>query len=176
VSPSVHVWANCAADVMADGERRMELRPYGIGEIDGYVGVVDQPRPPSGAKQSALQSIARSRLALPSARSERSTGARLPVGTGGAVGPGRSGDYVASPATYTEASGPRRHEWSVSLSALLQVVGRLGRDFLVTVALLASPRGDARRGARSLAVERNSIWTIDTAMAAELGGAWPLER
>ncbi len=127
-----------------------------------------------------------------------------------------SGDYVESLATYTEAYGPQLHDWPVSLSLLLEVVGRhddakelvrtevstdelylynlrlgrtlvtasegqhdqalsqlraaahfarvrpaslLGRDFLVTAAALASLRGDARRASRSLAVERNSIWS-----------------
>lgn len=180
-----------------------------------------------------------------------------------------SGDYAESLATYTEAYGPQLHDWPVSLSLLLEVVGRhddakelvrtevstdelylynlrlgralvtasegqhdqalshlraavhfarvrpaslLGRDLLVTAAALASIRGDAPRASRSLAVERNSIWTtnqgpwvlsrpvrdrvrrilthdevrhckaqaasltVDTALAAKRGDAWPLER
>ena len=113
-----------------------------------------------------------------------------------------SGGSVESLATYTEAYGPQLHDWPVSLSLHL----------LVTAAALATLRGDARRASRSLAVERNSIWTrsqgpwvlflhvrdrvrriltrdevrhckaqaasltVDTALAAELGDAWPLER
>ena len=113
-----------------------------------------------------------------------------------------SGDYVESRAIYPVAYGPQLHDRPVSLSLHL----------LITAAALASPRGDARRASRSLAVEGNSIWTrdqgawvlsvhvrhrvrriltrdevrhckaqaasltVDTALAAELGDAWPLER
>jgi hypothetical protein len=79
VSPSVHVCANCAADVIGGRRRRMGLRPYGIGENGGYLEVADHPRPPASAKQIAPKSLARSRLALPWARSERSTGPRPPL-------------------------------------------------------------------------------------------------
>jgi hypothetical protein len=65
VSPSVHVCVDCAADVIGGRRRRMDLRPYGIGEIGGYLEVADHPRPLAGAKQSAPQSLALSRLALP---------------------------------------------------------------------------------------------------------------
>jgi hypothetical protein len=60
----------------------MDLRPYGIGESGGYLAVADDPRPPAGAKQSAPQSLARSRLALPWGTPERSTALdrpRVPV-------------------------------------------------------------------------------------------------
>jgi hypothetical protein len=65
VSLSVHVCADCAADVIGGRRRRMDLRPYGIGEIGGYLEIADHPRPLAGAKQSAPQSLARARLALP---------------------------------------------------------------------------------------------------------------
>jgi hypothetical protein len=72
----------------ADGvgeRRRMELRPCAIGETGGYLAVADHPRPPVGAEQSAPKSLARSRLALRWAPSERSTGTHPPVGAGAAA-------------------------------------------------------------------------------------------
>jgi hypothetical protein len=48
--------AYCVADVIG-GRRRMELRPYGIGENGEYLEVADRPRPSAGAKQSARQSL-----------------------------------------------------------------------------------------------------------------------
>jgi hypothetical protein len=66
----------------------MDLRPCGIGENGEYLDVADHPRPPAGAKQSASQWL-RSRLALPWARSERTTGTRPPLGAGAAVDPGQ---------------------------------------------------------------------------------------
>jgi hypothetical protein len=72
----------------ADGigeRRRMELRPCAIGETGRYLEVADHPRPPVGAEQSAPKSLARSRLALRWAPSERSTGTHPPVGAGAAA-------------------------------------------------------------------------------------------
>jgi predicted ATPase/class 3 adenylate cyclase len=179
------------------------------------------------------------------------------------------GDYSGALAIYAEASGPQMHNWPLSASLLLEVVGRhddakelvstevstdefylynlqlgralvtagegehdqaldhlraaarlarlrpaslLDRDLLVTAAALAARRGDPRRASQLLAVERESLWTrqpaswalylqvreqvrhiltrdevrdckaqaasltIDTALAEELGDAWPLER
>jgi predicted ATPase/DNA-binding SARP family transcriptional activator len=180
-----------------------------------------------------------------------------------------SGDYSGALAIYAEACGPRMHDWPISASLLLEVVGRhddakelvhtevstdefylyylqlgralvtagegahdealshlraaahlarvrpaslLDRDLLVVAAALALLRGDLRRASRLLAVERDSLWTrtpstwalyvhvrdqvrhllsheeatrckaqvasltVDNALAAELGDAWPLER
>ena len=180
-----------------------------------------------------------------------------------------SGDYVDGLALYSEAFGPHLGDWPVSLSLLLEVVGRhddakelvrtevssdefhlynielgravvtandgqhdqalahlraaarharirpaklLDRDLLVTAAALALFRGDPRRASCLLAVKRDTHWTrspeswalyvhvrdrvrriltrdevrecrargasltVDTALAAELGDAWPLEH
>jgi predicted ATPase/class 3 adenylate cyclase len=180
-----------------------------------------------------------------------------------------SGDYVDGLAIYSKAYGQHLRDWPVSLSLLLEVVGRhddakelvrtevsndefyryklelgravvtasegqhdqalthlraaahlarirparlLDRDLLVTAAALALRRGDPHRASQLLAVKRDTHWTrspeswalyvhvrdqvrriltsdevrhckaqgasltIDTALAAELGEAWPLQQ
>ncbi len=180
-----------------------------------------------------------------------------------------SGDYIDALAIYAEVYGPHLRDWPVSLSLLLEVVGRhddakelvrtevsgdefyrynlelaravvtasegqhdqalthlraaahfarmrparlLDRDLLVTAAALALCRGDPHRASQLLAVKRDTHWTrspeswalylhvrdqvrriltrdevrdckaqgasltIDSALASELGGAWPLQR
>jgi hypothetical protein len=79
-----------------------------------------------------------------------------------------SGDYVESLATYTEAYGPQLHNWPVSLSLLLKVVGR---------------HDDAKELVRT-GVSTDELYLYNlrlgralvTALAAEVGDAWPLER
>ena len=180
-----------------------------------------------------------------------------------------SGDYIDGLAIYSEAYGQHLRDWPVSLSLLLEVVGRhedakelvrtevsndefyrynlelgravvtasegqhdqalthlraaahlarirparlLDRDLLVTAAALALRRGDPHRASQLLAVKRDTHWTrspeswalylhvrdqvrriltsdevrhckaqgasltIDSALAAELGEAWPLQQ
>jgi hypothetical protein len=60
VSLSVHVCADCAADVIGGRRRRMDLRPYGIGENGGYLEVADHPRPPC-RRQAERPAVACSR-------------------------------------------------------------------------------------------------------------------
>jgi hypothetical protein len=97
VSPSVHVCADWAADVIGGRWRRMDLRPYGIGDNGGYLAVAGHPRPPAGAKQTRsrlLGYVWRSAGGTP----PRSTGTRPPLGAGAAVDPGRFTPFLPGPA------------------------------------------------------------------------------
>jgi hypothetical protein len=73
-----------------------------------------------------------------------------------------SGDYVESLATYTEVGHHDQalvHLRVAAHFARVRPASLVRRDFLVTAAALASLRRDSRGAPRSLAAERNSIWT-----------------
>jgi hypothetical protein len=149
------------------GRRRMVLRPCAIGETGGYLEVADDPRPPVGAEQSAPKSLARSRLALPLAPSERNTGTHPPVGAGAAVDPGRFIPSLSGPAGIP----PSR------ISALGAAAS--GQESGITRVLSLHVHDRVRRilrnGARDCKAQAVSL-TVEAGLAAELGDAWSVER
>jgi hypothetical protein len=83
-----------------------------------------------------------------------------------------SGDYVESRATYPVAYGPQLHDWPVSLSIWTRNQGPWVRSLPVRDRVRRIP---TRNEARHCKAQAASL-TVDTALAAELGDAWPLER
>jgi hypothetical protein len=86
-----------------------------------------------------------------------------------------SGDYGESLATYTEAYGPQLHDWSLavernSIGTRAQGPGVLSRPVRDRVRRIPT-----RNEVRHCKAQAASL-AVDTAPAAELADAWPLER
>jgi hypothetical protein len=159
VSPSVHVCAECDADVIGGRRRRMDLRPYGLEENGGSLEVADHPRLPCRRQpeRPAVACSSTSGVALVQPRNGPPALDRpwvpvrrlIPVGSSHPC-PNRLGSrHVGSrPTTRNQRTG--ESDWGASNS-------KTGND--------RSIRFDRKAQAASL--------TVDTALAAELGYALP---
>jgi hypothetical protein len=83
-----------------------------------------------------------------------------------------SGDYVESRATYPVAYGPQLHDWPVSLSIWTRNQG----PWVLSLPVRDRARRILTRDEVRRCKAQAAPLTVDTARAAELGDAWPLER